>query len=193
MYKPCWRAKGGIIDMGNGRIAKINFNHFSSLELVLYSWGILDFISGRLIAVMAQWMASLNHTFTRGFCNSSHQEVVSVSHCLNLSCLVTCFGQKNVAEVTLYPHLKRSFCFHCFSEACHFHENKPSPPFWRMKQVSQCSPLHLLGCNWPPDTWGHPRPANPHVTCQLSTDTWWSPAKLRPWWPFSWVNKYLLF
>lgn len=31
--------------MGNGRIAKMNFNHFSSLELVLYSWGILDFIS----------------------------------------------------------------------------------------------------------------------------------------------------
>lgn len=45
MYKPCWSAKGGIIDMGNGRIVKMNFNHFSSLELVLYSWGILDFIS----------------------------------------------------------------------------------------------------------------------------------------------------
>lgn len=156
--------------MGNGRRAKMNFNHDSNLELVLYSRGIMNFTSMKgwlhwWPSEWPLWIILLHGDST----TPPIKRLGLFLHCLNLSCLVICFGQKKKekqAEVTLYPDLKRSICFHCFLETCPSMKTSPAHPAEEWDQW-----LHAPHPT-PPSAiadqqayqWSHPRPASSQLT-----------------------------
>lgn len=190
MYKLATVLKDKGRDHG---IAEINFTYFSSLELVLYSWGILDLIA------MEDWL----HWWPNGWPlwvmllqSGSANPPVKKLICFLIAWIWIVLWltlAKGITEVTLYRHLKRSFCFHCFLESCTPVKTSPAhcTGEWDMWL---CAPTRFLAAadqqTW---KWSHPRPAGSQTTCRLFPDPWWGPAKPRPSWPYSWVNECLLF
>lgn len=174
MYKlvTLLKDKGRNHRHGKWQESKDEFQPLFGLELVLYSWGIINFIS------MEDWlhwwpsecplwiMLLRGDSTTPGWVCLYTAGWVSFSTAWIWAVLWFVLAKiKKMVEVTSYLDLKRSIWFHCFLETYYFQENKLSPLCWEMRPMTLYSLAHPFNYSWVVDM-----STNTSWTCRLPTE-----------------------